>query len=175
VKLTSLRITPLAAALVAALLIAGCGLQQSDAAVANGGLPSVKGPATPISAPTLSGKQFDWSSTHGHVVVLDFWASWCGPCNHEQPQLNQIAAEWMPKGVVFLGVDLQDTNANGAAFERSFKVPYPSVNDADEVITSDYNVPSPPSIVLVDTHGNIVDRFLGTLTGVTSDLTRLTS
>jgi thiol-disulfide isomerase/thioredoxin len=165
----------MAVALPAMLLLAGCGLQQSDSSVPNAGLPGIRGPATPISAPTLSGTHFDWSSTHGHVVVLDFWGSWCGPCNQEQPQLNRMAAEWMPKGVVFLGVDLLDTNANGAAFERNYKVVYPSVNDADEVIASEYNVPSSPSIVIVDSHGNIVDRILGTLTGVTDDLTHLTA
>jgi thiol-disulfide isomerase/thioredoxin len=170
-----LRLAPGAAVLVAMLLITGCGLQQSDSAVPNGGLPLSSGPATPISAPTLSGTQFNWSSTHGHVVVLDFWASWCGPCNHEQPQLNTLVTAWAPKGVVFLGVDLQDTNANGSAYERNYKVAYPSVPDPSEVITSEYNVPAPPTVIIIDAKGNIVDRLLGTLSGVSSDLTRLTS
>ncbi len=167
-----LRLAPVVA-LAATLILAGCGLQQSDSNVPNGGLPTIKGPATPISAPTLSGTKFDWSSTHGHVVVLDFWGSWCGPCNGEQPQLNQLASQWLPKGVIFLGVDVQDTNANGAAFERSYKVPYPSVSDASEVIMSEYNVPAPPTVIIIDAKGNIVDHFLGTLTGVSTDLSKL--
>ena len=171
----ALRLAPAAAALAVTMVLSGCGLQQSDGAVPNGGLPLSNGPATPISAPTLTGAQFNWSSTHGHVVVLDFWASWCGPCNGEQPQLNQIAAQWMPKGVIFLGVDVQDTNINGAAYERNYTVPYPSVNDASEVIASEYNAPAPPTVIIVDVKGNIVDRFLGTLSGVSGDLTRLTA
>lgn len=162
-------------ALGATLLLAGCGLQQSDLSVPNGGLPGISGPATPISAVTLSGTPFAWSSTHGHVVVIDFWGSWCGPCNQEQPQLNQIAAQWMPKGVVFLGVDVNDTTPNGAAFERTYNVPYPSVSDASEVIESEYNVPAPPTVVIVDAQGNIVDHFLGTVTGLSADLSRLTA
>jgi thiol-disulfide isomerase/thioredoxin len=165
------------AAVAAMLLLSGCGLQQSDAAVPNGGLPLGGGPATaatPITAPTLAGKTFDWSSTRDHVVVLDFWASWCGPCRGEQPGLDKLASQWASKGVIFLGVDLSDTNTNGAAYERDFRVAYPSVNDADEVIASEYNVPAPPTVIIVDTHGNIVDRFLGTLTGVGDDLSRLT-
>jgi len=168
------RLAPVVA-LVATLLLAGCGLQQSDSAVPNGGLPGISGPATPITAPTLSGTQFAWSSTHGHVVVLDFWGSWCGPCNKEQPQLNQIAAQWMPKGVVFLGVDVQDSNANGAAYERQYNVQYPSVPDPSEVILSEYNVPAPPTVVIIDAQGKIVDHFLGTLTGISADLTHLTA
>jgi hypothetical protein len=77
--------------------------------------------------------------------------------------------------VVFLGVDLDDTNPNAIAYEKQYGVPYPSVNDASEVITSEYNVESPPTVVIIDNKGNIVDRFLGTLSGVSTDLTRLTS
>jgi thiol-disulfide isomerase/thioredoxin len=161
-----------AAAFVSALMLAGCGLQQDLSQVPIGNGPT--GPATPITAPTVTGTPYDWSSTHGHVVVLDFWGSWCGPCNGEQPALDTLAKQWMPKGVVFLGVDVQDTDPNAIAYERSYNVPYPSVNDASEVITSEYNVLDPPTVVIVDAKGNIVDRFLGTLAGVSADLTRLT-
>jgi len=160
-------------AVVSTLLLAGCGLQQDLSQV-----PRLSdgptGPATPISAPTLSGTQFDWSSTRGHVVVLDFWGSWCGPCNAEQPELNTLASRWAMTGVTFLGVDENESSANGAAYERSFKVPYPSVNDASEVIASEYNVIDPPTVIIIDSKGNVVDRFLGTLAGVSADLKRLT-
>lgn len=162
-----------AAAFVSALMLAGCGLQQDLSQVPFGNGPT--GPATPITAPTVTGSTYDWSLTHGHVIVLDFWGSWCGPCNQEQPALDALAKQWTPKGVVFLGVDLQDTDPDAIAYERNYGVPYPSVNDASEVITSEYNVISPPTVVIVDAKGNIVDRFLGTLVGVNADLIRLTS
>jgi thiol-disulfide isomerase/thioredoxin len=163
----------LATGIAAALMLAGCGLQQDLGSVPVAGNGPV-GPATPISAPTLTGSQFSWSSTHGHVVVLDFWGSWCGPCNAEQPDLNKLAAQWMPKGVIFLGVDEADPVANGAAYERSYKVPYTSVNDANELITSEYNVIDPPTLIVIDAKGDIVDRFLGTLAGISTDLSKLT-
>jgi thiol-disulfide isomerase/thioredoxin len=106
--------------------------------------------------------------------VLDFWGSWCGPCNKEQPDLNKLAAQWIPKGVIFLGVDEQDPIANGAAYERSYNVQYASVNDANEVITSEYNVIDPPTLIVINARGQIVDRFLGTLTGIGTDLSKLT-
>lgn len=171
---TLLRLVPVAA-LAATLMLAGCGLQQSDANVPNAGLPGPTGAATPITAATLTGEKFEWSTTKGHAVVLDFWASWCSPCNAEQPELNSLDAQWAPRGVVFLGVDINDTNANGAAFERAFKVAYPSVNDADEVIASEYNASAPPTVIIIDKNGKIFDRFLGTLSGVSADLTRLTA
>jgi thiol-disulfide isomerase/thioredoxin len=158
----------------AILVLSGCGLQQDLSHVPNLGT-GPTGPATPITAPTLSGTQFDWSSTHGHVVVLDFWGSWCSPCRLEQKTLNQLHTEFAPKGVVFLGVDLREPNAaDGIAYERGLHVTYPSVNDAGEVITSEYNVIDPPTIVVIDSRGNIVDRFLSTTSGVSADLRRLT-
>jgi thiol-disulfide isomerase/thioredoxin len=163
----------LAAGVLSALMLAGCGLQQDLAQVPNPGN-GPTGPATPITAPTLSGTQFDWSSTHGHVVVLDFWGSWCGPCNAEQPELNTLASQWAPKGVTFLGIDESESSTNGAAYERSYKVPYPSVNDSSQLVASEYNVLDPPTVIVIDAKGNIVDRFLGTLAGVSADLSRLT-
>jgi thiol-disulfide isomerase/thioredoxin len=163
----------LAAAFVSLLMLAGCGLQQDLASVPNlGNGPT--GPATPIIAPTLTGSQYDWSTTHGHVVILDFWGSWCEPCREEQPVLNTLVTQWAPKGVIFLGVDVQDTDANGSAYERDFHVTYPSVSDSSEVIASEYNVIDPPTVIIIDAKGKIVDRFLGTLSGVSTDLIRLT-
>jgi thiol-disulfide isomerase/thioredoxin len=163
----------LAASVLSTLMLAGCGLQQDLAQVPNPDN-GPTGPATPITAPTLSGTQFDWSSTRGHVVVLDFWGSWCGPCNAEQPELNTLASQWAPKGVTFLGIDESESSTNGAAYERSYKVPYPSVNDSSQLVASEYNVLDPPTVIVIDAKGNIVDRFLGTLAGVSADLSRLT-
>jgi thiol-disulfide isomerase/thioredoxin len=173
VKLRSRRLVMVAAlaALVAAL--SSCGLQQDLAQVPNLGRASI-GPATPITARTLSGAVFDWSSTHGHVVVLDFWESTCGPCRLEQASLNQLYTEFAPRGVIFLGVDLRENNAvAGIGYERDLHVAYPSVNDPGEVIGSEYNVLAPPTIIVIDSRGNIADRFLSTTSGVSADLSRL--
>jgi thiol-disulfide isomerase/thioredoxin len=162
----------LAAACVSALVLAGCGLQHDLGQVPAANGPT--GPATPITASLLSGTTFDWAATHGHVVVLDFWGSWCGPCRLEQPDLNRLVTEYASKGVIFLGVDVVDNNAAAIAYERDLHVVYPSVSDSDEVIASEYNVIEPPTVIIIDTKGKIVDRFLGTLAGVSDDLKRLT-
>lgn len=167
------RVAVAAASAATMLAVSGCGLQQDLSQVPNPAT-GLNGPATPITAPTLSGATFDWSATHGHVVVLDFWGSWCGPCRLEQAELNRLYTEFAPKGVIFLGVDLREPNAaDGLAYERDLHVAYPSVNDSGEVITSEYNVIDPPTIVVIDSHGNIVHRFLSTTTGVSAALSRL--
>jgi len=168
------RLAILAASAAAILAVSSCGLQQDLSHIPNLGS-GPTGPATPITAPTLSGTQFDWASTHGHVIVLDFWGSWCGPCRLEQAGLNQMYTEFAPRGVIFLGADMREPNAvDGVAYERDFHVGYPSVSDASEVIASEYNVFDPPTLIVIDTHSNIVDRFLSTTTGLSADLRRLT-
>lgn len=168
------RLLPVVVTAGTMLVLPGCGLQQDLSQVPHlGAGPTQR--ATPISAATLTGTTFDWSTTRGHVVVLDFWGSWCGPCRAEQPSLNTLETQWAPKGVIFLGVDVRDDNVDGAAYERDLHVVYPSVNDADEVIVSEYNVIAPPTVIVIDSHGSIVDRFVGTTAGINSDLTRLTS
>ena len=134
------------------------------------------GPATPITAPTLSGAPYD--------LVVDAWAR-RGPRllgivvrpvqRDEQPDLNKLcgAVGAERRGLPRRGQD-RNPSANGAAYERTYNVAYPSVNDASEVIASEYNVSAPPTVIIVDAKGNIVDRFLGTLSGVSADLTRLT-
>jgi thiol-disulfide isomerase/thioredoxin len=168
------RLATVAVSAAAILLLPGCGLQRDLSQVPNPGN-GPTGPATPISAPTLSGTQFDWSSTDGHVVVLDFWGSWCGPCRLEQASLNQLYAEFAPRGAIFLGLDMRESSAvDGISFVRTYHVVYPSVSDPGEVIASEYNVLDPPTIIVIDARGNIVDRFLSTTAGVRTDLIGLT-
>jgi cytochrome c biogenesis protein CcmG, thiol:disulfide interchange protein DsbE len=155
---------------IAAIGLSGCGLQEDIAQRPDSGGTSA---ASPISAATLTGSHFDWSATRGHVVVLDFWAAWCGPCRAEQDSLNHLAATYTPRGVVFLGVDMRDDNANADAFRRDYAVQYPSVIDPDETVAAAYNVPAPPVVIVIDAQGRIIDRFGGTIVGVSDDLNRL--
>jgi thiol-disulfide isomerase/thioredoxin len=156
--------------LLVALAASGCGLQQDLSQ-----RPAASGPsnAPAIAAATLSGRAFDWSAVRGHPLVLDFWASWCGPCRAEQKDLNAIASAFMSRGVVFVGVDMRDDDAAARAYESDFHVPYESVVDEDERISSLYDVAAPPTLVIVDASGRIVDRFLGTVVGVRDELRRL--
>jgi len=152
--------------------VAACGLQEGVAQRSDGGSGSPS-QAPAISATLLDGGHVDWASLAGHPIVLDFWASWCGPCRAEQAELNSLHQQYKASGVVFLGVDVRDDTAQALAFRHDLNVMYPSAEDPDEQISAAYDVAAPPTIVVIDSRGRIVDRLLGTVVGLSADLSTL--
>ncbi len=138
----------------------GCSLEQDIAQRAGTG--SGVGQAAPaLQGSMLDGSRFDPASLHGHVTVVDFWASWCGPCRAQQPQLDALARDFAPRGVVFVGVDLRDDPAQGRAYLARFGVPYASLSDPSAELAGAWDVPAPPTTVVVDAAGVVRSRVLG--------------
>jgi thiol-disulfide isomerase/thioredoxin len=156
----------------AVLTLAACGLQQGVAERSQPGS-GLQSQAPAITAALVDGGHVDWASLAGHPKVLDFWASWCGPCRAEQAELNSLQQQYAAAGVVFLGVDVRDDTAQALAFRHDLNVVYPSATDPDEQISAAYDIAAPPTIVVIDSHGRIVDRLLGTVVGLSADLKTL--
>ena len=157
---------------IAMVFLSACGLQEGlDQRPDTGGANPTQAPA--INGATLAGRQLSWSSLSSHVVVVDFWASWCGPCRAEQADINRLYRQYTTRGVRFLGVDMRDDNDAAASYQRAQGVAYASIGDSAERISAAYNVSAPPTLIVIDQHGSIVGRFLGTVTGVSAELDRL--
>jgi thiol-disulfide isomerase/thioredoxin len=127
---------------------------------------AASGPAVPRVAGTLlSGSKFTLAQYHGHVVVLNFWGSWCTPCRAEAPFLSRLARRFSPRGVRFLGVDIRDSPATAEAFQRDFAISYPSLNDPGDQVALDFRDTVPPAgiptTLVIGRDGRITARVIG--------------
>ncbi len=95
------------------------------------------------------------AAARAHPVVLDFWATWCGPCRAELPLVSDVARKYQGR-VTFYGVDSSDRPADILAFSRALHVPFPTLVDAHQQASEAYGAStSIPRLVLVDTQGRV--------------------
>ncbi len=121
-----------------------------------------------IAGPDLSGsKQLSTQSYRGQVVVLNFWGSWCAPCRAESGDLQAASVALAGKGVQFLGLDIKDQPGNGAAFNASRDISYPSIYDpTGQTMVSVRGFPSAsiPSTIVLDRAGRVAHIWLSRIT-----------
>jgi len=168
-----------ALALGAALVLAACagGAIGESTAASNGQsfvagsagttvYGAASGPAAPrVTGTLLSGSRFSLAQYRGHVVVMNFWGSWCTPCRAEAPSLAQLARYFTPRGVRFLGVDIRDSPATAGAFQSRFGISYPSLNDPGDEIALNFRDTVPPAgiptTLVIGRNGRIAARVIG--------------
>ncbi len=110
----------------------------------------------------LSGRRISLADYRGQVVVLDFWASWCGPCVGEIPHMKSLYKEYKDQGVAFLGISLDEKASDAAAFCRERGMPWPQYCDEGETWGTDlstrWGIRSIPTLFVLDQQGRIVSR-----------------
>jgi thiol-disulfide isomerase/thioredoxin len=107
-----------------------------------------------------------WSSVsaRGSVLVVNFWASWCGPCRVEQPQLNRAARAYRGRGVRFIGINVRDSRGAAQSYAEEFKIPYPSLFDQAAVSAVRLQAFALPSTFVLDRDGVVAYRLTGKTT-----------
>jgi len=141
------------AVLVAAALLSACGSGSSDA----GGGSS--GAAAPLTGTTLTGTSYDLAAHKGKPVVVNFFASWCPPCNGEAPDLAAFARAH-PE-VDFVGVDVNDKQGDAQAFVTKYGLPYDVVYDPNGAVGGQWNVNAIPATFFIDKDGVVRDSIVG--------------
>ena len=101
------------------------------------------------------GSRIRLSDLKGRTVLLDFWASWCGPCREQAPILDALSREYSPDSVSVVGVNTDDTLEAARSFAKENNLSYPSVHDDGEVFLQ-YQGQGLPTLAVVDPSGNLV-------------------
>ena len=104
---------------------------------------------------------FDLSHYRGKVVVVDFWASWCEPCRHSFPWLNEMQARYADRGLVVIGINVDRAPSDAARFLRDVPASFSIVYDPTGSIAERYDVPGMPSSFVFGPDGEMVARHIG--------------
>jgi thiol-disulfide isomerase/thioredoxin len=166
-----------AAAAVAAVALAGGGGDQAPQA-APGQVQAVAPnvvvvpEAERVPLPAFAGETFDGASLDlaavGKPLVLNFWASWCGPCRAEQAGLELASRRLAGRGVRVVGVNVRDDRGAATSYLEEFAVSYPSVFDRPAVLAARlgrFAPDFPPYTLVVDGDGRVAARIFGVLPG----------
>lgn len=179
----AIRLGVVAATLVALIGLVGCTEQSSVRRTAGSGAeqevlgggralvvvaPGDRKPAAVVTGPDLDGTGTVTTKHPGKVVVLNVWASWCGPCRQEAPELN-AASRALDKQAVFIGLNVREASPEaGQAFVRAFEVPYAHIYDPDGAqlvrFAGDLSPNAIPSTLIIDRKGRTAVRIAGPVT-----------
>ncbi len=110
-------------------------------------------PAPDFALRSLGGDNLRLSEHLGDVVLINFWATWCGPCRQEMPLLDELHARYKLAGLTVLGVNIDDSGERAAEMARALKVSYPVLFDERKDVSRAYRIGAMPFTVLIDREG----------------------
>ena len=114
------------------------------------------------STAMLDGSKFDVATERGNVLLLNVWATWCGPCRYEIPELQKLHGRYASQKFKVIGVSIDDTGEEGVRqFVNENKIDYPIALDAEAKLANIFETSVLPTTVLIDRNGKIVWKKYG--------------
>ena len=138
-------------------LLAVVALASPRTALADAGSASISGTNGPAPDFTLAGRdggKVSLADLKGQVVMINFWATWCGPCRQEMPLLDAMYKKYKAMGFTLIGVNVEPDSKGAEKFLQGMPVSFPVAFDAESRVSKLYNVQGMPSTVIVDRKGN---------------------
>ena len=114
----------------------------------------------------LDGQEVSLSDFRGKPVLINFWASWCGPCRIEMPLLQEVYEQWTSKGLVLLAVNLQESQGTVEEFIEGAGYTFPVLLAPGNKVPLSYNIRGIPATFFIDADGVIRDIKIGAFSGV---------
>jgi len=130
------------------LLAAACGIAQA----------STEAPAPDFTLPDATGTEVALDDFAGDVVLLNFWASWCGPCREEMPLLDQLSDRYSDLGFTMLGINVEEDSSLADRFLEGTPVDFPILYDRANSVSQLYDVVAMPTTIILDRQGTV--RFV---------------
>lgn len=110
---------------------------------------------------SLKGTNLNLKEQRGKIIVINFWASWCGPCRKEMPVLETFYTKFQDLGVSVWGVNVEQENQAGRDFLADLNLTFPILFDASNTLSATYQVEAMPTTVIIDRDGKVRYAFKG--------------
>lgn len=118
-------------------------------------------PAPDFTLKSLSGANLNLTEQRGKIIVLNFWASWCGPCRTEMPVLQKFYDKYQDLGVSVWGINVEQENQAGRDFLADLNLSFPILFDASNTLSATYQVEAMPTTIIVDRDGLVRYAYKG--------------
>ncbi len=151
----------------AALIVAGCSVDAADRPEKE----LIGKPAPDFKLELLAGGEVELSKLKGkNIVLLDFWATWCGPCRRVMPTLVEVSKDYKDKGVRYLAVNLREDSKKISSYLKSAGLDIEVPLDKDGSIAKKYNVRGIPTMAIVDKQGIVREVHVGASANLKEEL-----
>ena len=118
-------------------------------------------PAPDFELNDIDGNSFRLSDHAGHIVIVNFWATWCPPCREEMPSMQRVWERMREEGVLMIGINVGEDEDTIFQFTADYPVDFPLLMDSDSKVTGQWSVRGLPTTYVVDPDGYIAYRAIG--------------
>ncbi|GGI76424.1 TlpA family protein disulfide reductase [Shewanella gelidii] len=114
---------------------------------------------------SMAGDNYKLAEQRGNIILINFWASWCGPCRKEMPVLQKLQDKYQDLGVQVWGINVEQENQAGKDFLAELDLSFPIFFDDENTLSKSYKVEAMPTTVIIDRNGTVRHIFLGYQSG----------